>query len=178
MNRLLGIAFGAIVVMMTGNVVKGFSVQHSEGNVEYQMYKDRLQYGPFITLAPYCFPLFAIPAFVVAVIFDSDPVVSIVACGVLGVSLAIDFETAFHDLHPNQTDFQQIIGGFFASGLYIASVLFFTGNVCALLALAGRQGFLAAAYVAIGLGLEFAERLPKILRRGFSLSTTQRALVP
>ena len=155
----------ALLVLLSGNIVKGFTVQQHEGEVEYQMYKNRQQFGPFITLAPYCFPLFALPAFVVTFLLDRDPTWGQLCAAGLGLAFAIDMETAFHDLHPHQTDFKQIIGGFPASGLYIASVMFLAGMGCFLLVLGGREGLASAVFVAIALGLSFAEKLPFLLRQ-------------
>lgn len=155
----------AIVVLMSGNKMKGFKVKEHEGKVDFQMYEDKVHYGPFIVLAPYCLPLLSVPALIFAILADGEDIVfSLTAAVILGAALGLDYETAFHDLHPQQTDFKQVVGGFFASALFIGSVMFISGSACLLWAVGGRQGFAEAAIVAVKVSMKIAERIPELMR--------------
>jgi hypothetical protein len=107
----------AVMVLLTGNKLKSIVANKHDGYVEYKMYTNRLHFAPLIKLAPYFFPLFSLPMFGVAILFDSY---YLVLCSLLlGAALAADTAFGVEEIHPFQTDFKKLLGGFFLSKIYI-----------------------------------------------------------
>lgn len=140
----------SMVVNLSGNKVKDFKVGKNTGHVEYAMYQDRVHYAPLIALAPYFFPLFSLPTVVSAVFLHiSYPQYIIPA---IGFTLALDLSLSISEIHPYQTDFQSIIGGFFTSALYLAGFYLMWTLVCFMLAIFGHESFYRAFYIALDVG--------------------------
>lgn len=116
----------AFLVICTGGKITDLKVLSNSGHVQYKIPESSSHYQPFIILAPYAFPLLASSVFF-ASLFNHNPTHPAWIFG-LGAALAIDYVTQFEDLHSNQTDFKQILGGFFLSGWFIATqyLLWFT----------------------------------------------------
>lgn len=136
----------AILVLITGNNLKHVTVGEYEGEVGYEMYENKVQVGPLITLAPYCFPIFSIPTLAACIILEGD--YRIILAFALGVALGLDISTALDEIHPGQTDFKKVIGGFFMSALFIVSFGFFWTSFCFLWVVGGRNAYLNAATTA------------------------------
>jgi hypothetical protein len=130
----------AIVVVLTGNKLKDFKVESGTGHVTFDLYENKISFAPAITLAPYYFPLFSCPLLCLAIfIGDSRPMLLPV---MLGFALAIDIITGIEEVHPNQSDLQRIIGGFFIAVSFIVGVLFAWINICLLWILSEKSGFI------------------------------------
>lgn len=140
----------AILVVMTGNKLKHITIGKEEGEVGYEMTEDKLQVGPLITLAPYCFPIFSLPALVACIVFE-DPYRLLLSI-ILGFSIGIDISTALEEVHPGQTDFKKVLGGFFMSALFIVAFGFFWVSFCFLWVVGGRNAYLNAATTAFKIG--------------------------
>jgi hypothetical protein len=113
----------AVMIMLTGNKLKSIVAEKHEGHVEYQMYKERLHFAPLIKLAPYFFPLFSLPMFGIAMIFDSF--YAVFCSLLLGASLGADAAFGIEEIHPFQTDFKKLLGGFFISKIYLVGFYLF-----------------------------------------------------
>ena len=113
----------AVMILLTGNKLKSIVAEKHHGHVEYKMYKDRVHFAPLIKLAPYFFPLFSLPMFAIAIIFDSH--YAVVCSLLLGASLGADAAFGIEEIHPFQTDFKKLLGGFFISKLYLVGFYLF-----------------------------------------------------
>lgn len=133
----------AILVLISGNNLKHIKVGKEEGEVGYEMFEDKVQAGPLITLAPYCFPIFSIPTLMACLFLESD--YRIILSLALGFALGLDISTALDEIHPGQTDFKKVVGGFFMSALFIVSFGFFWISFCFLWVVGGRNAYLNAA---------------------------------
>ncbi|MFN8390593.1 MAG: hypothetical protein U0136_09910 [Bdellovibrionota bacterium] len=132
----------ALLVFMFGKSLKEFRIGKREGHVTYEIEETHYQYVPVITLAPYCFPLFSFPALAACLLFgETEPPAYALA---LGLTLGADISFSYSEIHPAQLDFKNIVGGFFASALYIGGVLFFWTSMCVLWLIGGRGAFLYA----------------------------------
>lgn len=140
----------SMVVNLSGNKVNDFKVGKNTGHVEYSMYQDRVHYAPLIALAPYFFPLFSLPI-VIATIFlhNNYPEFMI---PLVGFSLALDLSFSITEIHPYQSDFQSIIGGFFTSALYLAGFYLMWSMICLIMAIFGHEAFYRAFYIAFDMG--------------------------
>lgn len=146
-----------MVVNLSGNKVRDFKVGKNTGHVEYAMYQDRLHYAPLIALAPYFFPLFSLPT-IIAAIFLHDQYAELTIIS-LGFALGLDLSFSISEIHPYQTDFQSIIGGFFTSALYLAGFYLMWTLTCLIMALFGHEAFHRAFYVALNLGQKLSPLL-------------------
>ena len=131
-----------VVVVMTGNKVKDFHVDTHTGHVKFEMYKDKVHFAPIISLAPYFLPLFSFPVFIACLISEDYYRLPLIAA--LGVSLGIDLQFGYKEIHPHQTDLTRIRGGYFSSGIYLVGVHFLWITCCLLWVIDGRQGFFHA----------------------------------
>ena len=133
----------ALLIAATDNKISDFSVDKHGGHVAYKIDKKDFHYLPLIALAPYCYPLLSLPAFVLCLIFsDSYPIqLSLL----LGVTLAFDLNTGIHDIHSEQEDFKKVAGGFLIAGSYIAGWIFFWVNACLLWVIGNNYGFVFSA---------------------------------
>ncbi len=130
----------AIMILMTGNKLQSIVAEKHEGYVEYKMYQDKMHFAPLIKLAPYFFPLFSLPMFCIAMIFDS---VNAVFCSLLlGISLGADAAFGIEEIHPFQTDFKKLLGGFFISKLYLVGFYLFWSLTLTLWVRSGFGGIL------------------------------------
>jgi hypothetical protein len=139
----------AFVVLMTGNRLDTIHVGDDSGHVSYATYEETSHYIPFIVLAPYCFPLFSLPAIVICLFLTESS--QQIAALLLGVTLGIDLATGYQELHPFQTDFKKIFGGFFVASSFIATSTMFWTSVCLLWALGGNNAFIYLGYLLLDL---------------------------
>lgn len=140
----------ALLVLMVGNKMTEFEVASNSGHVSYEMPKENFHYVPLISLAPYCLPLFSFPIWLLCLLLGEEA--REIFLLVLGLSLGADLVFGFSEIHPRQTDFQKISGGFFASALYIASVYFMWVSLALLWVQGGREIYLNLAYYLLDLG--------------------------
>lgn len=146
----------ALVVIFAGAKLKDFQVGATEGEVSYEIPEDQLHYMPIIGLAPYCFPLFSFPVLVGSAILE--PNASELSTLLLGLAFGADLALAWSEIDPRQTDFREVAGGFLASALYIAGILFCWANVCLLWVLGGRAAFYYAFFLGMRMVRLFTER--------------------
>jgi len=111
----------AVVVLLTGNVLRSMYVGSGTGYVTFQLFKRKKRYAPFILLAPYFFPLLSLPLFIVILILGSEPNIDILKL-LLGLALGTDLTTAYLELHPHQTDLRRVLGGRFISYLFLLAI--------------------------------------------------------
>ncbi|MCC6932821.1 MAG: hypothetical protein IT292_06165 [Deltaproteobacteria bacterium] len=130
----------AVMVIISGNSLKEFHASEHSGHVTYELQEDNLQSAPWITLAPYCLPLFSLPLFIIC-LFVSDknhPLFTIL----LAAALGIDFTTGLHEIHISQTDLKRIYGGIMISASFIGAMFFSWFSFCLLWIIAGNHGVL------------------------------------
>jgi hypothetical protein len=113
----------AVMILLTGNKLKSIVAEKHTGHVEYKMYKNRVHFAPLIKLAPYFFPLFSLPMLAIAILFDSY--YAVFCSLLLGASLGADTAFGIEEIHPFQTDFKKLLGGFFISKLYLVGFYMF-----------------------------------------------------
>lgn len=145
----------AVLVILTGNKLKEFKAAKDTGHVSYDLYTDRIHLGPFITLAPYFFPLFSLPIFIVAII--AGDWYSELFIVLLSFSLGLDIITALQELHPHQSDLQRIVGGRWFAYLFIGGVNLTWSLTCIVWILGGGQGLLIAGSTLLALGNDIAQ---------------------
>lgn len=129
----------AVIVVLTGNKLTGFSFGKREGSVEYQVYKSNMHFEPFVLLAPYFYPLISLPVLLVAIIAEPDFPLQFYF--ILGCALGIDGITAFEEYHPRQTDLQRIFGGVLVTFPFIVLLNLLWWCCCCLWLVAGTRGY-------------------------------------
>lgn len=152
----------AVVVVLTGNLLKSIEVKKHSGHVNYEMYEDTLHFAPIIALAPYFFPLFSLPALAACLVFEDYD--KTLLAFLLGVTLAADLVTAYGELHPHQSDLKKIVGGFFSSGLYLAGAHFMWCSVCLIWIQGGRNAYLYVGNVFLELIALLAPFVQELLK--------------
>lgn len=113
----------AMVVILTGNKLGKIVANRDDGYVEYQLYKDKLHFAPIISLAPYFFPLFSLPSFIVSILMEYTSVVS--SSLILGIALALDVGFGVGEIDPRQSDFKSMLGGYWLSKFYLIGFYLF-----------------------------------------------------
>lgn len=114
----------AVVVLLSGNEVDEFRADRDSGHVIYSLYEGKTHFAPFITLAPYYFPLLSLPVLVAAILaeyFGAADQVQLALCLLLGITLGTDVSTAYLELHPGQSDLQKILGGSLVILVFLAA---------------------------------------------------------
>jgi len=130
----------AVLVVLTGNKLNNFVADKHEGYVEYKMYENKLHFAPLIKLAPYFFPLFSLPMIIAFMVLDSFFPVQ---CAVLlGIALASDICFGVEEIHPFQTDFKKLFGGFIISKIYLVGFYLLWPAVLTLWVRSGPEGIL------------------------------------
>jgi Peptidase M50B-like len=132
----------AILVILTGNKLNKIVANKDDGFVEYQMYEDRLHFAPIISLAPYFFPFFSLPVLISAALVEGQSLV--LACLFLGMSLSADICLGIGEIHPSQSDFKSIFGGFWLSKFYLVGFYLFWPTIVYLWVRVGNSGLLLA----------------------------------
>lgn len=144
----------AVMVILTGNSLKGMQVKSTTGHVEFGMYENRMHFAPIISLAPYFLPLFSLPVLVACILIEASQL-RILAM-LLGASLATDMSMAYTDLHPHQSDLQKVTGGPFFGLLYLASAHFLWVTICMLWVVGGRSAYVYSALFLANVFKQFA----------------------
>lgn len=145
------------MVILTGNILKGMRVSKHSGEVKYEIYEHSLHTASLIALAPYFMPFFSLPTLIAALIFEHGE--SSLWALALGAALGVDLTSAFSEMRPEQTDFRKILGGFLASGCYLAGFHFMWVGVCALWLMGGRAAYIYSARVFLTAAETIAARL-------------------
>ena len=130
----------AFVILLTGNKLTKMRVGEGEGHVDYELYRDKLHFGPLITLAPYFFPLLSLPVLTGCLLFEFWNKVFLTL--LLACALSFDLTLGISELHPHQNDLKSIRGGFFAGALYLAGFYIWWTLACLIWTVAGGRGFL------------------------------------
>ena len=108
----------AVVSNLVGNKAKGMKIRRNSGHFQYEYTKDTARYNAFISLAPYCFPLFTVPTLVAASWLIPDRTVAVL---LVGVALGLDLQSGWRDVGPYQTDFSDLRGGYFIGLVYVTA---------------------------------------------------------
>lgn len=102
---------------LVGNKWKRMNVGDGSGSFEYSYSKKTSHYNAFISLAPYCLPVFTfLAALIVFALFRHD---TRMALSIIGVGYGIDLIMNMRDISPIQTDLSEIRGGFTIGFLYV-----------------------------------------------------------
>ena len=147
----------AAMVILTGNILKGMRVSKHSGEVKYEIYEHSLHTASLIALAPYFLPLFSFPTLAAALLFENGE--SLLWALALGAALGLDLTSAFNEMRPEQTDFRKILGGFLASGCYLAGFHFMWVSVCAVWLMGGRAAYIYTGRVFLSGAETIATRL-------------------
>lgn len=146
----------AVAIVLSGNLITDFHVERDTGHVTYQLYRGKTQFGPFIMLAPYFYPLTSFPVFCVALVLDQYQG-TLLAC-ILGATLAFDIFTGIGEIHSHQSDIKRLRGGIFVGGSYIAGVIFMWTAFCILWTMGGRVSFELAMLNFYKLGIRVVDK--------------------
>lgn len=147
----------AFVVIVTGNKLEAIKVSEDSGYVSYATYEDSKHLVPFIVLAPYCFPLFSFPLLTLATFIDLGG--NLMTGFIVGCALGIDLATGYRELHPFQTDFRKIFGGFVLAASFIAGITMCWSLFCLLWSLKGSETFIYLGYLVFDLAKHFIAEL-------------------
>jgi hypothetical protein len=104
---------------LVGNKGKGIKFGDKTGSYTYQYSKKTSYFNAFISLAPYCLPLFTFLTFMTAVLTLRENHTGAVA--LVGFGYGIDLALNFRDISPIQTDLTTIRGGYYVGLAYIAA---------------------------------------------------------
>lgn len=146
----------AVLSNLVGNKAKEMRIRRNSGHFQYEYTKDTARYNAFISLAPYCFPLFTVPMLGIAAWLIHDRTMAVIA---VGTALGADLQCGWRDVGPYQTDFSELRGGYFIGLIYVtaASITLVTfvvawsaGGWAGVGLLAGK--YLATLTTALGLG--------------------------
>ncbi len=108
----------SVVSNLVGNKAKEMRIRRNSGHFQYEYTKDTARYNAFISLAPYCFPLFTVPLLGIAAWLIPDRTLAVLA---VGVALGADLQCGWRDVGPYQTDFSDLRGGYFIGLVYVTA---------------------------------------------------------
>ena len=111
----------AVVSILAGNSPKGIRIGKSSGHFEYSYTEDTKSYNAFIYLAPYTLPLFTV-LFFLAAVYPLWRERSLMLLGVVGLGYGVDVVSGIRDIHPGQTDFSSLRGGFGIGLIYVTAL--------------------------------------------------------
>lgn len=107
----------SILSNLVGNRAKRLEVQKRGGSFEYEYSDQTAAYNAFISLAPYCLPIFAVSLLMVALPFLYNHHFALVL--VMGLGWGADLLLNLRDVAPHQTDLSFIRGGIPVALAYI-----------------------------------------------------------
>jgi hypothetical protein len=110
----------AIVAILAGNSPKGFKIGKEEGLFEYSFTQDTQSYNAFIFLAPYSLPLCTLLCLAGGIYPLFEYQTSLIA--LVGIGYGIDTLCGLRDIHPGQTDFSRLYGGFGIGIVYVLAM--------------------------------------------------------
>jgi hypothetical protein len=110
----------AIVALLAGNSPKGIKIGRSTGHFAYSFTEDTKSYNAFIYLAPYTLPLFTV-CLLASCIYPlwHEPLALL---AIVGLGYGIDVVSGIRDIHPGQTDFSSLYGGFGIGIVYVTAL--------------------------------------------------------
>jgi hypothetical protein len=143
----------AVVSSLAGNRAKGMRIFSRSGRFEYEYTSKSAHMNAYISLAPYCFPLFGLFAFLVSA-FLFEKFIYLRAF-LVSLAFASDLRLARQDIGPHQSDFTNLLGGYRLGLVYVCFANLFFATTLLLWAYAGWRGMrsLADAYLGIWLWL-------------------------
>lgn len=136
----------ALLSGLVGNKAKGLIVKGDSGRFSYSYTKETEHYNAFISLAPYWFPLFTLPVFIVGLFFVATKFTLFLL--LLGVAYGIDCRINVRDISPIQTDFSNILGGFLVGLGYVIAM---NAVIFSIVSAWVSQGFFGLKYLLYGL---------------------------
>lgn len=107
----------SVLSNFVGNKAKKLHIEAESGYFEYSYTKETAPYHAFIALAPYWLPLFLVPTILItSLIYIYLPHIFLNV--IIGFAFGIDLLTGIRDIHPQQTDFSNLRGGYIIGVLY------------------------------------------------------------
>jgi hypothetical protein len=110
----------AIVALLAGNSPKGIKVGQESGHFEYSFTEDTKSYNAFIFLAPYTLPLFTVILLGSCIYPLWNQPLALLA--LVGLGYGVDVVSGIRDIHPGQTDFSSLYGGFGIGIVYVTAL--------------------------------------------------------
>lgn len=107
----------ALISGLVGNKATGLNIQRDTGKFSYRYTPSDAKYNALISLAPYCVPLFTVPAIAVAILFFNETHAHMAL--VVGVGFGCDTLVNFREVSPIQTDLTQITGGYSIAVIFV-----------------------------------------------------------
>jgi hypothetical protein len=114
----------SIISNLVGNRSRGMVVNQDSGHFEYSYTSETAPYHAFIALAPYWFPLCTIPLLLLSILVPVSASEVLVRL-LVGFCFGLDLLTGLRDIHPHQTDFTNLRGGYMVGTVYITAVILF-----------------------------------------------------
>jgi hypothetical protein len=108
----------AVLSNLVGNRAKGMKIRRDTGYFKYEYTEETARYNAFISLAPYCLPLFTAPTLGLASWLIDE---RLVCTAVVGIALGFDLQTGWRDVGAHQTDFIDLRGGYFIGLVYVCA---------------------------------------------------------
>lgn len=119
----------SVLSNFVGNKAKKMHVEEKTGYFEYSYTQETAPYHAFIALAPYWLPLFLFPTIIItSLLYVYIPHVMLNV--ILGVAFGMDLLTGVRDIHPQQTDFINLRGGYMVGVFYCGAA---TLTLCSIL---------------------------------------------
>lgn len=102
------------------NKNKGFKIRRKSGHYKYAYSRETEKFNALISLAPYFFPLFTVPAALIAwpISYHSPHWITFI----LGVGYGIDCLLNVRDISPIQTDLTEITGGYNTAIAFVIAI--------------------------------------------------------
>lgn len=117
-----------ILSQLVGNKFKGMRVRKHSGHVVYHYTPQTEKYNALIALAPYWFPLFTLPALLIALSISLELTKMVLM--IVGFGYGVDLLLNIRDISPIQTDLTNINGGY---NVGLAFVIAMNATLCTML---------------------------------------------
>lgn len=114
------------LAVLVGNKYKEMKVGKEEGHVVYEFTKKTKLFNAFISLAPYFLPILTFGLLIFTIYFFYNNHLAL--CAILGFGFGADLYLGFSDIGPHQTDFSNLVGGYYVGLIYAicANLVFLT----------------------------------------------------
>lgn len=110
----------AIAAILAGNSPRGIKIGKESGHFEYAFSEDARSYNAFIYLAPYTVPLCSVMLILISIYPLYENMNAMIA--ISGFGYGLDLTISLRDVHPKQTDFSNLYGGFGIGILYVVAL--------------------------------------------------------